>query len=225
MTWSWLTLAALGAGHGMNPAMGWLFAVALGMQEGRTRAVWRALPPLALGHALAVGAVVLVAAALGRVLPAETLEWMVGGLLLGLGALRLVRHGHPRYGGMRVGFRGLTMWSFLMATAHGAGLMVLPLLVGGEVQAAAQTAPGAHAAHTGHIAHIMQASAVPMPGYADAGLWATALHSAGYLLVTGLIAVVVYRRLGLRMLRTMWINLDQIWGGALLATGALTLLL
>jgi hypothetical protein len=209
MTWNSLGLVALGAGHGLNPGMGWLFAVALGMQEGRTRAVWRALSPLALGHALSVGAAVLVAAALGQVLPPAALRWIVGGSLLGLGALRLLRHRHPRYGGMRVGFRELTAWSFLMATAHGAGLMVLPLL------------PGASGTHAMHMA---QASVMPLSGSLDAGLWATALHTAGYLLVTGLIAVVVYSKLGLRMLGTMWINLDLIWGWALLITGGVALL-
>ncbi len=217
MTRTWLVLAALGAGHGLNPGMGWLFAVALGMQEGRTRAVWRALSPLALGHALAVGAAVLAAAALGQFLSPEALQWIVGGLLVGLGAVRLVRHRHPRYGGMCVGFRELTTWSFLMATAHGAGLMVLPLLVG----ASAGSHPGLAGAHAMHLA---QASVVPVSGPLGTGLWATAVHSAGYLLVTGLIAVVVYRKLGLRMLRTMWINLDLIWGGALVVTGTVALL-
>ena len=217
MTWTWLALAALGAGHGLNPGMGWLFAVALGMQEGRTRAVWRALTPLALGHALAVGAAVLAAAALGRLLPPEVLVWLVGGLLLGLGALRLLRHRHPRYGGMRVGFRELTTWSFLMATAHGAGLMVLPLLVGNS---GAGSDPRLSSAHAMHLA---EASVVPVSGPMGTGLWATAMHTAGYLLVTGLIAVVVYRKLGLRMLRTMWINLDLIWGVALVITGAVAL--
>ena len=216
MTWTWLALAGLGAGHGLNPGMGWLFAVALGMQEGRTRAVWRALSPLALGHALAVGAAVLAAAALGRLLPPAVIGWIVGGSLLGLGALRLLRQRHPRYGGMRVGFRELTTWSFLMATAHGAGLMVLALLVG---QSAAGTGlSGAHAMH------LVQASVVPVSGPLGTGLLATAMHTAGYLFVTGLIAVVVYRKLGLRMLRTMWINLDLIWGAALVVTGAVALL-
>jgi hypothetical protein len=218
MTWTWLALAGLGAGHGLNPGMGWLFAVALGMQEGRTRAVWRALPPLALGHALAVAAAVLAAAVLGRFLPPDALGWIVGGLLLGLGALRLVRHRHPRYGGMSVGFRELTIWSFLMATAHGAGLMVLPLLVGGRGLENARGLSG------GHAMHLTQASMVPVSGPMATGLWATAMHSAGYLLVTGVIAVIVYRKLGLRMLRTMWINLDLIWGGALVITGAVALL-
>jgi hypothetical protein len=217
MNWTWLALAALGAGHGLNPGMGWLFAVALGMQEGRTRAVWRALSPLALGHALAVGAAVLAAAALGQLLAPESLQWIVGGLLLGLGALRLLRHRHPRYGGMCVGFRELTTWSFLMATAHGAGLMVLPLLVGAGA--------GSHSGPAGaHAMHLARASVVPVSGALGTGLGATAMHSAGYLLMTGLIAVVVYRKLGLRMLRTMWINLDLIWGGALVVTGAVALL-
>jgi hypothetical protein len=208
MTFTWLALAAMGAGHGVNPGMGWLFAVALGMQEGRARAVWRALSPLALGHALAVAAAVLAAAALGRLLPPTALHWIIGGSLLGLGALRLVRHRHPRYGGMRVGFRELTTWSFLMATAHGAGLMVLPLLSG----------------HSGvHAMHLATASALPVSGPLAAGIQATGMHTAGYILVTGLISVVVYRKLGLRMLRTMWINLDLIWGVALVVTGVVAL--
>lgn len=217
MTWTWLSLAGLGAVHGLNPGMGWLFAVALGMQEGRTRAVWRALPPLALGHALAIAAAVLGAAAVGQLLPPRVLVWIVGGMLLGLGALRLVRHRHPRYGGMQVGFRELTTWSLLMATAHGAGLMVLPLLVG-------TPAMGSVHAAGGHAMHLAQASVVPVGGPLATGLLATALHSAGYLLVTACIAVVVYRKLGLRMLRTMWINLDLIWGVALIVTGAAALL-
>lgn len=212
MTWTWLALAALGAGHGLNPGMGWLFAVALGMQEGRGGAVWRALPPLALGHALAVGVAVAAAVALGGLLPAGVLEWGVGGLLLGLGMLRLLRHRHPRYGGMRVGFRELTIWSFLMATAHGAGLMVLPLLVGDH---------GVGAGQGPHTMQMARASLLPESG----ALLATTMHSAGYLLVTGLIAVVVYHRLGLGMLRTLWLNLDLVWGGALVLTGVLTIAL
>ena len=143
MTWTWLSLAGLGAVHGLNPGMGWLFAVALGMQEGRTRAVWRALPPLALGHALAIAAAVLGAAAVGQLLPPRVLVWIVGGMLLGLGALRLARHRHPRYGGMQVGFRDLTFWSFLLASAYGADLMLLPVLLGSRTVAAADYLAGA----------------------------------------------------------------------------------
>ena len=213
--WTWLGLAALGAGHGINPGMGWLFAVALGMQEGGSRAVWRALPPLAVGHGLAIAAALVVAAAVGVAVPPETLRWIVGLLLVALGVLRFGRHRHPSYGGMRVRFRELTIWSFLMATAHGAGLMVLPLVIGGA----------AHGGQEAHTAHIAAASVLPLTDATDTALWATALHTGGYLLVTGAIALLVYRKLGLRLLRTMWINLDVIWGGALVATGALTLVL
>jgi hypothetical protein len=219
MTWTaGLALVGLGALHGVNPGMGWLFAVALGLQEGRARAVWRALPPLAAGHALAIGAAVAAALALGQVVPPRVLHWIVAGALVISGGTRLVRHRHPRYGGMQVGFRELTTWSFLMATAHGAGLMVLPLLTGGAAEG-----PEPH----GHGAHLMAASLVPAspePGGVALGLQATVLHTAGYLLITGAIAVLVYRKLGLRMLRTMWINLDLIWGVALVVTGVVALL-
>lgn len=183
----------LGAGHGLNPGMGWLFAVALGLQERRGWAVWRALGPLALGHALSVGVTLGAAAALASLLPPGALRWPTVALLLGFGLYRLLVNRHPRYGGMRVGVLDLTIWSFLMATAHGAGLMVVPLLPAG----------GGHLLHAG----VLQPSAA-----------AALLHSAGYLLVTGSLAVVVYHRLGLRLLRTAWINLDLVWGLALLAT-------
>ncbi len=206
----WLLLVALGAFHGVNPGMGWLFAVARGMQEGRRTEVWRALLPLGAGHALAVGAAVLAAVALGERLPVELLRWAVAAILVTLGGRRLFRHRHPRLGGMRVGMAGLTTWSFLMATAHGAGLMVVPVLLGGD-------ASTAHAAH-GHAAH-----AVGFNG-PEAALAATAIHATGYLLVSALVAMVVYEKLGLRFLRTRWFNLDLLWALALIATGGLTLL-
>lgn len=184
----------LGAGHGLNPGMGWLFAVALGFQERRGWAVWRALGPLALGHGLSVGVTLGAAAALASLLPPGGLRWPTVALLFGFGLYRLLVNRHPRYGGMRVGVRDLTIWSFLMATAHGAGMMVVPLMPAG---------PG----HAVHLAGAMQPS-----------MAAALLHSAGYLLVTGGIAVVVYHRFGLRMLRTAWINLDLLWGLALLLT-------
>ena len=125
----WLMLL-LGAYHGINPGMGWLFAVALGMQEQKGSAVARALVPIALGHALAIGIVVLAAAFLGMALPLMTIRYFVASLLVGLGIYCLVGHLHPRWVRMQVGFRDLTAWSFLMASAHGADLMVLPVLLG-----------------------------------------------------------------------------------------------
>lgn len=209
-TGPWLLLLALGAFHGLNPGMGWLFAVARGMQEGRRTEVWRALLPLGAGHALAIGAAVAVAVALGDRLPVAPLRWAVAAILIGLGARRLVRHRHPRLGGMRVGFAGLTAWSFLMASAHGAGLMVVPVLLGGDATAA-------HAAH-GHVTHAAEL------GGAGATLVATAVHAAGYLLVSAGIAAVVYEKVGLKFLRTRWFNLDLVWALALITTGGFTLL-
>ena len=137
-------LVGLGAVHGLNPGMGWLFAVALALQERSRRALWRALPPLALGHAGAIGLALAVAAGLGHALPPRELRWTVAVALVGLGVLRLVRHGHPR-GSLRVNGRDLALWSLLMATAHGAGIMVLPLVLpaGGP--------PAAHMAHAGFL--------------------------------------------------------------------------
>lgn len=201
MLWSWIALAGLGAFHGLNPGMGWLFAVALGMQEGHRRAVWRALGPLAIGHLLAVGSVLTLAVLSGLVIPEHLLRAIVCGLLIGLGAYRLVRHRHPRWGGMRVTMAGLTMWSFLMASAHGAGLMVLPLVMA--------------APHHHHGSHAASSAMTTMA--------ATIVHTAVYLVVAAFVAWVVFERLGLGLLRRAWINLDLIWAGALVATGLLAL--
>jgi hypothetical protein len=195
-------LLGLGAFHGINPGMGWLFAVALGMQERRQSAVWRAMIPLTLGHALAIGAVVALVVAAGVVIPVAWLKWPVALMLAGLGVYRLIRHRHPAGGGMRVGMAGLTLWSFLMATCHGAGLMVLPIFM--------TMSPAM--AHGGHIMNAANASA------------ATLVHGLGYLIVTALIAWVVFAKLGLGMLRKAWFNIDLIWAVALIVTGALTLL-
>src|SRR2546425_9757356 len=125
----WLMLL-LGAYHGINPGMGWLFAVALGMQEQKGSAVARSLVPIAVGHAAAIGCVVLTAAFLGMTLPLIDIRYFVAAVLVGLGIYCLVRHRHPRWVRMQVGFRDLTVWSFLMASAHGAGFMVVPGLLG-----------------------------------------------------------------------------------------------
>jgi hypothetical protein len=206
----WLMLL-LGAYHGMNPGMGWLFAVALGMQEQKGSAVARALLPIALGHALSIGGVVLTVAFLGMALPQEAIRYPVAALLLGLGIFSMVRHHHPRWVRMQVGFRDLTLWSFLMASAHGAGLMLLPVLLGSRTVAAA--APMAGHQH-------MSAAASPLTA-----LLATAVHTAAYLAVTGIIAWVVYTKLGLAILRKAWLNLNLVWGVALVVASVVTLLM
>ena len=206
MSGSWAGLLALGAFHGVNPGMGWLFAVALGMQERRRAAVCRAMLPLALGHGLAIAAAIGVAVLAGAVVPLKTIQWAVAGVLLVMGLSRLFRHGHPRWVGMRVGMKDLTVWSFLMASAHGAGLMVLPLVLG---TAAAAPHCAAHAVG---------------PGTA-AVLWATVVHSGGYLAASAAVALVVFERLGLGLLRKAWFNLDLVWAVALVVTSVVTVMM
>jgi hypothetical protein len=209
---SWVALLALGAGHGINPAMGWLFAVALGLQRGSRRAVWASLGPLALGHAAAIAAAILAAGVAGLALSPDALRWVTAALLVGLGVYRLVRARHITYGGMRANGRELAAWSFLMASAHGAGLMVLPLVLGDEVSLR-------------HAHAVATASWVGVGGIEWAGALAALVHSAGYLLATGAIAILVYERLGVGFLRRGWINLDLIWAMALVVTGVATLAL
>ena len=206
---SWAALIALGAFHGVNPGMGWLFAVALGMQEGRRSAVLLALMPLGAGHALAVAVAVGVALATGLAIPLVSLRWPIAAVLVALGVWRFFRHRHPRWTGMRVSAGGLIVWSFLMATAHGAGLMVVPVFMGMSMAAAGEHAHHMPAAGTG----------------AEAALLATGLHAVGYLAVTAFLAVLVFDKLGVGILRRAWINLDVIWSVALVTTGLLTLML
>jgi len=205
----WLMLL-LGAYHGLNPGMGWLFAVALGMQEQKGSAVARSMIPIALGHGLAIGSVVLVAAFLGLTLPLVVIRYVVAAVLVGLGIYCLVRHQHPRWVRMQVGFRDLTLWSFLMASAHGAGLMVVPVLLGSNTV----EAQGSMADH-----HHMASSVGPL-----AGILATGVHTFAYLAVTGLVAWLVYRKFGITILRQTWFNFDLLWAVALVATGLVTLL-
>jgi len=203
-------LLLLGAYHGIDPGMGWLFAVALGMQEGKGSAVARALVPIALGHASAIALAVLAAIFFGTSLPLVAIRYFVAALLVGLGLFCLIRHRHPRWVRMQVGFRDLTLWSFLMASAHGAGLMVLPVLLGSSTVEAADPIPAHH--------HIAAASPL-------AGILATLVHTTAYLAVAGLLAWIVYRKLGLALLRKTWLNFNLIWGVALVAAGVFTALM
>lgn len=200
---AWATLFLLGAYHGINPGMGWLFAVALGMQEHSTWAVVRSLVPITLGHALAIGVVVALAGLVQAVIPLIYVKWIVAALLLSLGVYRLICSRHAHRSGMQVGFLELTGWSFLMASAHGAGLMVLPVIF--------HMAPPAGHDH--------------MHGAEMNGVAATLVHTLGYLVVTALIAIVVYQKAGLTILRKAWFNLDFVWAVALIATGCVALML
>jgi hypothetical protein len=218
-SWPWLTLAALGAYHGLNPAMGWLFAVALGLQEQRRGAVLQALPPIALGHAAAISLAVLLVGVAQIVVPLEVLRYACASVLILFGFYKLLRRKHPRWVGMRVGFRDLTAWSFLMASAHGAGLMLIPLLL--ELSATMQQMEHrAHEAHEhwGHSVHLFLTNPAALADFAAVGL-----HTLAMFAVMGVVAVLVYEKLGVMILKRTWFNLDLLWAGTLVAAGVVTL--
>ena len=203
--WPWLAIAGLGAFHGLNPGMGWLFAVALGLHRQHRRSVWLALVPIASGHAVSVAAVALVFLWIG---------WLVDGWAVRVGAALLLigwalyhwrlRHRHRVRFGMQVGLAGLFVWSFLMAAAHGAGLMLWPALM--------------------PLCLANSAGAVPPSAPLVAGLAGVGLHTLAMLSVTAAMAAAVYEWVGLEVLRRAWLNIDALWVTALVATGMLMLL-
>jgi hypothetical protein len=206
----WLTLAALGAYHGLNPAMGWLFAVSQGMQQRERRAVLRALLPIAIGHELSIALVAALVLGAAAVIEPRTLHVGAAAVLLVFGIFRFVRpRAHPRWTTMRVNRRELALWSFLMSSAHGAGLMVAPLLIGLQ---------GAEAAPAHQHNELGLVSDVPL---LSAGL-GIALHVAAMLLVMAIIALVVYEKLGLRLLSRAWLNTDGIWAATFVLAAAIT---
>ncbi len=221
--WPWLALLALGAYHGVNPAMGWLFAVALGLQEARRGAVYQAFIPIALGHAVSVAVVVGLALLARAVIPFDTLKIVGAVALVGFGIYKLVRASHPRWVGMRVGFRDLTAWSFLMASAHGAGLMLIPILL---------NLPG----YKLSIAEAVDLRDLPHADYMMIGAPATietvvsqiaaiSIHTLAMFGVMAIVAIVVFEKVGVAILRRAWFNLDKAWALALIGTGLLTLIL
>ena len=197
--WPWLALAGLGAFHGLNPAMGWLFAVALGLHRRDRRVVWLSLLPIALGHALSVALVAGVVVWAGIMVQPHAVR-LAAGLVLIAWALWHWRYGsrHRVRIGMQTGMAGLCLWSFLMATAHGAGLMLWPVLMPLCIAAAAE--PGG-------------------AGPLVTALIGIGVHTLAMLAVTTAIAVTVYEWVGLAILRSAWLNLDLIWVAALIATG------
>lgn len=173
--WFWVTLAALGAFHGLNPAMGWLFAVTLGFQQRDRRAVLHALGPIALGHALSIAVVVAIYTGARAVISPRALALGSIVTLLGFGAFKLLRPlVHFRWVGMRVGPGQLTLWSFLMATGHGAGLMLLPAFGATAAITAADSNP-----------HISMAGITTLQ--TGPAVLAVALHTLSMLAVAGVI--------------------------------------
>jgi hypothetical protein len=205
--WPWLALAGLGAFHGLNPAMGWLFAVALGMHRRSRRAVVLAILPIALGHALAVGIVIALFLVAGLVLDQRVIRWFGAAILVGWAVYHAIygHRGRVRFG-MQVSLVGLFAWSFLMATAHGAGLMLLPVLIPLSLG-------------SGPAAELTASGSMPI------ALAALGVHTAAMLIVTGTVALVVYEIAGLDFLRRGWLNLDIVWTVVLIAAAALLVIL
>jgi hypothetical protein len=212
-SWPWVALAVLGAYHGLNPAMGWLFALSLGLQEQRRSAVIGALFPIALGHAAAITLAILVLRFVQHFLPMNILKWGVALFLFTLGIYRLFRASHPRGAGMKVGGRDLFVWSFLMASAHGAGLMLLPVLLAQPMSGMTHNIAGG----TSVMPSSLSASAIG---------FAVLIHTASMLAVAGILAIAffeTYEKVGLRLLRHTWLNFDLVWAIALLVAGFMVL--
>jgi hypothetical protein len=205
--WPWLVLAGLGAFHGLNPAMGWLFAVALGLHRRSRASVLLALPPIAFGHAMSIAMVAGAFATAGVLVNQRVVQVSAGLLLIGWSVYhQLYGHRHRVRVGMKTGQAGLVVWSFLMATAHGAGLMMLPAMIPLCLASSAADEMGAG-------------------GLAGTALAAVAVHTAAMLVVTAAVAVIVYEWVGLSVLRTAWLNPDLLWTAALAGTGLVLLLL
>jgi hypothetical protein len=208
----WVVLLGLGAFHGINPGMGWLFAVALGLQQRDRGAVLRALPPIALGHALSVAVVVALLGLVGTVVAPRVLALVAAAVLIGYGGYLFTRRRHLRWVGMRLRPHELLLWSFLMSTAHGAGLMLVPVLLWpdmGSVHAAQPTTTLAFVGPEGHV------------GLATLG--AVTVHTVGMLAMMAGVALLVYDRIGLGVLRRGWVNFDRVWAGALVVAGLFTI--
>jgi hypothetical protein len=209
-------LVLLGAYHGLNPGMGWLFALSLGLQQRNRNAVLWALVPIGLGHAIAIALTLAVVSLLQFEIPLATLKYLVAAILFALGLYRVFRSRHPRGAGMRVGFRDLTVWSFLMASAHGAGLMLVPILLMHPMQ-------GMH-----HSMESTVASSSLMGMGASLLALAVLVHMLGLILVAGAMAILFYQfyeRWGLGLLRHTWFNFDLLWAFALIVAGAAALVI
>ena len=211
----WAGVVAIGVYHGLNPAMGWPLAVANGLGEKRAGAVFATWLPLGAGHLLAMTLVLV---------PFALLTWLVqwgreirlgaGGLVLLFGVSRLLARRHPRWLA-RIRPTQLVLWSFLMATAHGAALMLLPILLG-LCETPDATAAAAGAFDHDSVMRLMRASV-------STAIAVSLLHSAA-MIGAGLgVAWVVYRYLGLRALRSAWLDLDAVWAVGLIASGAAAL--
>jgi hypothetical protein len=208
----WLAVIALGAYHGLNPGMGWPLAVSNGMWARREQAVFATFLPLAGGHFLAMAVVLLPFAVFLAYLDwSQTIRIAAGGTVAAFGAYRLINRRHWRLAA-RLGPRHLTLWSFLTATAHGAGLMLAPIALG-LCSGASGTAPPA-AIEGGHEAM----TALMRSGIATS-IAVSTVHTIAMVAAGATMAWIVYRWAGLKLLRSAWLNLESVWAASLVVTG------
>ncbi|MBR7968860.1 hypothetical protein DF146_08610 [Burkholderia cenocepacia] len=204
----WAAVLASGVYHGLNPAMGWPLAVSNALMTRRGGALVAALGYLALGHALAVFAVMLPFGLLAALLAWQSaIRIGASALVIGFGAVLLIRRRHPR-ALARIPPARLGLWSFAVALAHGAGLMLVPIYLGlcGLDQDA------------GH-----RAAALLVDAHLGMALVVAAVHAAAMIAAGGGLAWLVYRYLGLKFVSRSWFNLDAVWASSLIVTGALSL--
>jgi hypothetical protein len=204
--WPWAALAGLGIMHGVNPAMGWLFAVALGLYRQQRRVVLLSVVPIALGHAVSVALVLLLFLGFGQVIDRAFMSRAAAALLIAWALWHAVR-GHrqrPRVG-MQTGFIGLGLWSFLMASTHGAGLMAIPVLL--------PLCPSDPATHS-----------VAGDGSTSVALAALGVHTLAMLATIMVVSVAVYEWVGVGFLRSGWVNFDLVWTVALLVCGVVLII-
>jgi hypothetical protein len=205
----WLAILASGLYHGLNPAMGWPLAVSNGLIQRRARALFAALLYLAAGHVLAMFVVILPFAMLTILL-----EWQraiqVGAsvLVIGFGVCLLIRRRHPR-ALARIPPSRLALWSFAIALAHGAGLMLVPIYLG--------------LCRSYGMDHAHRAAQTLIDDSLRMALWVSAVHGAAMITAGGLLAWLVYRYLGLKFVSRSWFNLDAIWASSLILVGAIAL--
>jgi hypothetical protein len=219
----WLALAGLGVYHGLNPAMGWLFAVALGLQRRSRGVVLGALVPIALGHEAALALAVLLVGALQALAAPDAVRPLAAAGLIGFGAWKFLRpRSHPTYGGMRIGFWELALWSLLMSTAHGAGLMLFPILLGLPAVTGALPLQEAGHTHAEGAPHLHVVGGLTAAALGQDAL-AVLVHTAAMVATMAAVALLVYERLGLAVLRRAWINLDAVWAAAFVVAGVFTL--
>jgi hypothetical protein len=205
----WLAVAASGLYHGVNPGMGWPLAVSAGLMERSPRALFAALWPLTVGHLLAMFVVILPFALL-----LALVEWQrpiqIGAslLVIGFGVFQFINGCHPRMLA-RIRPMQLGVWSFAVAIAHGAGLMLVPVYLG--LCRAADLDRDHEAASNLSNANL------------DVAVLVAVVHSVAMIAAGGFLAWLVYRYLGLRFVSRSWFNLDMTWAFTLILVGAVSL--